>query len=224
MRQLHRLIVLAGAAAVITAPVYAQTPPDNPTPAPTQPAPTEPAQAPPAQPAQAQPAPVQPVKAPDTPDSGFKRTPSPADAYVYIGWPNDNETMRTTHIHVWFGTRNFGVAPAGTNKPNTGHHHLLIDTALPPLDQPIPHDKNHLHFGLGQTETYDRPAARHPYPANPDGRRRSCSARSAADVEEDHHPCPCGGNPRSGGALREIMLATFGYESAMTDAPRPAID
>jgi len=46
--------------------------------------------------------------------------------------------VRTTHIHVWFGTRNFGVAPAGTTKANTGHHHLLIDTALPPLDQPIP--------------------------------------------------------------------------------------
>ena len=35
MHQLHRLIVLASAAAVITAPVYAQTPPDNPTPAPS---------------------------------------------------------------------------------------------------------------------------------------------------------------------------------------------
>ena len=23
---------------------------------------------------------------------------------------------------------------------------------LPPLDQPIPNDRNHLHFGLGQTE------------------------------------------------------------------------
>jgi hypothetical protein len=86
-------------------------------------------------------------------DSGFKRTPAPQDAYVYIGWPNDNDTIRTTHVRVWFGTRNFGVAPAGTIKPNTGHHHLLIDTALPPLDQPIPSDKNHLHFGLGQTET-----------------------------------------------------------------------
>ncbi len=92
----------------------------------------------------------------------FKRTPAPADAYVYIGWPNDNETIHTTHIKVWFGTRNFGVAPAGTYKPNTGHHHLLIDTALPPLDQPIPNDKNHLHFGLGQTETViDLPPGTH---------------------------------------------------------------
>lgn len=97
-----------------------------------------------------------------TQGEGFKRTPAPADAYVYIGWPNDNETLHTTHIKVWFGTRNFGVAPAGTYKPNTGHHHLLIDTALPPLDQPIPNDKNHLHFGLGQTETFiDLPPGTH---------------------------------------------------------------
>jgi hypothetical protein len=82
------------------------------------------------------------------------RTPAPTDAYVYIGWPNDGEVLRTRRFKVWFGTRNFGVAPAGVTKANTGHHHLLIDTALPPLDEPIPNDKNHLHFGAGQTETY----------------------------------------------------------------------
>jgi hypothetical protein len=37
-------------------------------------------------------------------------------------------------------------------RPNTGHHHLLIDTKLPSLDDPIPNDFNHLHFGGGQTE------------------------------------------------------------------------
>jgi hypothetical protein len=99
---------------------------------------------------------------PTPPAADFKRTPAPSDAYVYIGWPNDGQVLRTTHIKVWFGTRNFGVAPAGTNKANTGHHHLLIDTALPPLDQPIPNDKNHLHFGLGQTETViDLPPGTH---------------------------------------------------------------
>jgi hypothetical protein len=91
-----------------------------------------------------------------------KRTPAPPDAYVYIGWPNDGETLHTRHVKVWFGTRNFGVAPAGVDKPNTGHHHLLIDTALPPLDQEIPNDKNHLHFGAGQTETViDLPPGTH---------------------------------------------------------------
>ena len=45
-----------------------------------------------------------------------------------------------------------GVAPAGSDRQNSGHHHLLIDTELPPLDQRIPSDFNHLHFGAGQTE------------------------------------------------------------------------
>jgi hypothetical protein len=91
-----------------------------------------------------------------------KRTPAPPDVYCYIGWPNDGETIHTRHIKVWFGLRNFGVAPAGTDKPNTGHHHLLIDTDLPPLDEEIPNDKNHLHFGAGQTETYiDLPPGTH---------------------------------------------------------------
>jgi len=96
------------------------------------------------------------------PASGIKRTPAPPDAYCYIGWPNDGETLHTRHIKVWFGTRNFGVAPAGVDKANTGHHHLLIDTDLPPLDDAIPNDKNHLHFGAGQTETYiDLPPGTH---------------------------------------------------------------
>ncbi len=82
------------------------------------------------------------------------RVPAPSDAYVYIGWPNDGEVIHSRRFKVWFGTRNFGVAPAGVTKPNTGHHHLLIDTDLPPLDEPIPNDKNHLHFGAGQTEAY----------------------------------------------------------------------
>jgi hypothetical protein len=81
-----------------------------------------------------------------------KRSAAPADAYVYIGWPNDGEVIRGTRFKVWFGTRNFGVAPAGTSLPFAGHHHLLIDTPLPNLDEPIPNDRNHLHFGRGQTE------------------------------------------------------------------------
>lgn len=80
------------------------------------------------------------------------RTPAPHDAYVYIGWPLDGATVGTK-FKVWFGTRNFGIAPAGVTTKNTGHHHLLIDVPPPPLDQPIPNDRNHLHFGLGQTET-----------------------------------------------------------------------
>jgi hypothetical protein len=87
------------------------------------------------------------------PAANSPRMHSPPDAYVYIGWPQDGVSVGKS-FKVWFGTRNFGVAPAGVQKANTGHHHLLIDVAeLPPMDQPIPNDRNHLHFGLGQTET-----------------------------------------------------------------------
>ncbi|HEV7369574.1 DUF4399 domain-containing protein [Arenibaculum sp.] len=89
------------------------------------------------------------------------RKAAPEDAYVYIGWPNDGEVVGG-RFKIWFGTRLFGVAPAGVAHPEAGHHHLLVDTDLPPLDEPIPNDPNHLHFGGGQTETYlELPPGRH---------------------------------------------------------------
>ena len=89
-------------------------------------------------------------------------TPAPADAYLYIGWPNDGEVIDARRFRVWFGLRHMGVAPAGIDKPNTGHHHLLVDTPIPPADQPIPNDRNHLHFGGGQTEAMvDLPPGTH---------------------------------------------------------------
>ena len=88
-------------------------------------------------------------------------TPSPADAQCYIGWPTDGATVKSP-FKVWFGLRNMGVAPKDVAHPKTGHHHLLIDTDLPPFDQPIPSDRNHMHFGGGETETMlDLPPGKH---------------------------------------------------------------
>jgi hypothetical protein len=55
---------------------------------------------------------------------------------------------------VQFGLVGMGIAPAGVEKPNTGHHHLIIDTTLSAdgLKAPIPSDAKHVHFGGGQTE------------------------------------------------------------------------
>jgi len=87
-----------------------------------------------------------------SPPTVGQRTPAPQDAYVYIGWPNEGQTLNAGRIKIWFGARNIGVAPAGVTFANTGHHHLLINAPIPPLDEPIPNTKNHLHFGAGQTE------------------------------------------------------------------------
>lgn len=86
-------------------------------------------------------------------------TPSNPDAQVYFVNLGDGDTV-TSPVTVIFGLSGMGVAPAGTEVDNTGHHHLLIDR--PPLGQGedgadelshgLPSDDNHRHFGGGQTE------------------------------------------------------------------------
>src|SRR5689334_11166569 len=80
------------------------------------------------------------------------KTPAPKDAYLYIIWPNDGERIKGPF---WcrFGLRNMGVTHADDATPKMGHHHLLIDVDEPlDPDAEIPSNKNHLHFGAGQTE------------------------------------------------------------------------
>jgi hypothetical protein len=70
---------------------------------------------------------------------------------VYFVYPRNGGTIFPTST-IRFGLRNMGVAPAGVIKPNTGHHHLLVDAPTPSLDIAIPADLNHIHLGGGQTE------------------------------------------------------------------------
>jgi hypothetical protein len=79
-------------------------------------------------------------------------TPSPADAQVYFIWPAEGTVIHGGKFWVRMGLRNMGVCPKGVNMPNVGHHHLLVDTDLPPMTEQIPSDRNHLHFGAGETE------------------------------------------------------------------------
>ena len=82
-------------------------------------------------------------------------TPAPPGAAVYFITPLDGDVV-SSPVPVVFGLQGMGVAPAGTEKEMTGHHHLLIDVPTPTgdaLNQPLPADDNHKHFGGGQTET-----------------------------------------------------------------------
>lgn len=81
-----------------------------------------------------------------------EQTASAPGAEEYIIWPPDGAVIHGGKLWVRMGLRNMGVCPKGVVFPNTGHHHLLIDTDLPPLDQEIPSDRNHLHFGAGETD------------------------------------------------------------------------
>lgn len=80
------------------------------------------------------------------------RTPSPPGAKAFLIEPKDGATVKNP-ITVKFGIEGMKVVPAGTDEPDSGHHHLLIDTKLQDYDAAIPADAQHLHFGKGQTET-----------------------------------------------------------------------
>ena len=75
-----------------------------------------------------------------------------SESKVYFINLKDGDVVESPVI-IQFGLSGKGVAPAGVNIENTGHHHLLIDIKAIDFSKPIPSSKNHLHFGGGQTET-----------------------------------------------------------------------
>ena len=71
---------------------------------------------------------------------------------VYFVNLEDGQKVKSP-VKIIFGLTGKGVAPAGINYPNSGHHHLLVNLEeLPDLSKPIPTSPNHIHFGKGQTE------------------------------------------------------------------------
>lgn len=91
------------------------------------------------------------------------QTAAPPGAGVYFINVKDHETV-TGPFKVQFGLTGMGIAPAGVEKDKTGHHHLLIDTTLTDeqAKAPLPADKQHMHFGGGQTEaTITLPPGQH---------------------------------------------------------------
>ena len=89
-----------------------------------------------------------------------QETPANPDAKVYFVNLSDGDTVKGP-VLVQFGLSGMGIAPAGVDVENTGHHHLLLNR--PPIGEGedgadefiynIPSDDNHRHFGKGQTET-----------------------------------------------------------------------
>ena len=80
---------------------------------------------------------------------------------VYFINIKDGDVLKSPFL-IQFGFRGKGVAPAGVDVTNTGHHHLLINVDEVDYNLPIPSSDQHLHFGLGQTETnLDLPSGKH---------------------------------------------------------------
>jgi hypothetical protein len=80
-------------------------------------------------------------------------TAAPKGAVLYFIAPRDGQKLKSP-VTCRFGLRGMGVTHAGDSYANSGHHHLFIDVSEPlDPDDTIPSDRNHLHFGAGQTET-----------------------------------------------------------------------
>lgn len=93
---------------------------------------------------------VQPAAA--SKPAAMPRTASAEGASVFFITPANGATV-TNPIQIEFGIEGMDVVKAGDNQPNSGHHHLLIDTDIPNLGLPIPADERHVHFGDGRTAT-----------------------------------------------------------------------
>jgi hypothetical protein len=88
---------------------------------------------------------------PITAEAQTPRTQIRPDATVFFADLKDGAVI-PPKVTIKFGASNLEVVPAAMAKTNSGHHHLLIDSPVPPLGEPIPSDPTHLHFGRGQTE------------------------------------------------------------------------
>lgn len=88
----------------------------------------------------------------EEPAAMLPRTPSPEGARIYFISPADGDTV-TNPVHIVFGIEGMDVAPAGTDAPHAGHHHILIDAEMPDLGLPIPASDSYVHFGDGRSET-----------------------------------------------------------------------
>ena len=75
-----------------------------------------------------------------------------ANPKVYFINLEDGDRLESPFL-IQFGLSGMGIAPAGTDRSNTGHHHLLINVDDIDLSKPIPSSSNHIHFGGGQTES-----------------------------------------------------------------------
>jgi hypothetical protein len=90
-------------------------------------------------------------------------TPAPEGAMVYIISPDGGSTV-SNPVTIRFGLEGMGIAPAGYDVDNTGHHHLLINIEPSEIDMTtnLPATDSIVHFGGGQTEvTTELPAGTH---------------------------------------------------------------
>ena len=112
--------------------------------------------------APATPPPAASVAAPAAPAvSAIPRQKAPDGTAVSFVGIKAGDTV-SSPFKVGFAVTGAKLAPAGTTDAGTGHFHLIIDSALPPQDAPLPANANVKHYGKAQTEdTLTLPPGQH---------------------------------------------------------------
>ena len=79
-----------------------------------------------------------------------------ANGKVFFIEPLDGAEVKSP-VTVIMGAVDLVIEPAREDvayERGHGHHHIIVDAAMPNLDQPIPSESlQHLHYGKGQLET-----------------------------------------------------------------------
>lgn len=74
-------------------------------------------------------------------------------AAITIEQPADGSTVEGPDVLVRLAASNLEIVAAGVNQDGSGHHHLIVNSELPPMDGPIPSiEGRFIHLGNGQTE------------------------------------------------------------------------
>ena len=68
-----------------------------------------------------------------------------SESKVYFINLEDGDEVQSPFL-VQFGLKGKGIAPAGVDVDNTGHHHLLINVDSIDYNLPIPSSNQHIHL------------------------------------------------------------------------------
>ncbi len=76
-------------------------------------------------------------------------TPSVPVGRVYFKNVQEGQEIKLPFV-VEFGVEGMVVEPAGTIREGYGHHHMFIDGDFTPMNEVVPMDETHFHYGSGQ--------------------------------------------------------------------------
>ena len=77
-------------------------------------------------------------------------TPSVPGTKVYFINLSEGQTIQSPYILQIGLTSQMGIAPALADWPDTGHHHILVDSTIKNMNKSI--SSKHIHLSKGQSE------------------------------------------------------------------------